>query len=539
MIVPPPDEEPWPTLGAGVCEWIESSLVFGPGDLRGQPYVLNPEQKALVYRMYEVCPEGHERAGKRRFNRVGISLRKGLAKTEFAAAIAAAELHPDAPVRLSGWRTVKGKREPQGQGVTDPYIPMVADTKAQTEELAYYALYVMIGESPQIARDFDVGLARVMRRGGDGKAVALAAAPNARDGARTTFQHFDETHRHTMPRLRQAHRTMNANLMKRPYADPWSLETTTAPSPGTGSVAEATMDYARLILAGEKQDQRLFFFHREAGPQHDISTRKGLRAAIIDASGPSGSAWSDIEGIASQWDDPTADFSYLERVWLNRLVNVADTAFAADKFRALARPGQQIPAKSLVTLGFDGSRYNDETALVATEVATGHQVVAGRWWNEKAAAEWEVPAAEVDGAVAEAFERWEVWRMYADPYFWESHLAKWAGLYGEKRVVEFRTTRLRLMTDALQAYARAIEHEELTFDGSEAFWRHVGNARKRFTNYTSEDGQKLWLIQKERPDSPFKIDLAMAGCLSWQARLDAVAAGPVQTKQGPNLAGLE
>jgi hypothetical protein len=35
----------------------------------------------------------------------------------------------------------------------------------------------------------------------------------------------------------------------------------------------------------------------------------------------------------------------------------------------------------------------------------------------------------------------------------------------------------------------------------------------------------MWTIQKDRHDSPRKIDLAMAGCLSWEARRDAIKAG--------------
>jgi hypothetical protein len=40
----------------------------------------------------------------------------------------------------------------------------------------------------------------------------------------------------------------------------------------------------------------------------------------------------------------------------------------------------------------------------------------------------------------------------------------------------------------------------------------------------------MWLIAKDRPDSPRKIDLAMAGCLSWEARGDAVAAGALRKR---------
>jgi hypothetical protein len=42
-----------------VCEFIEQNLVFGPGDLRGQPAQLDDEKRAFVYRLYEVYPKGH------------------------------------------------------------------------------------------------------------------------------------------------------------------------------------------------------------------------------------------------------------------------------------------------------------------------------------------------------------------------------------------------------------------------------------------------------------------------------------------------
>src|SRR5947209_6936026 len=105
VMIPPPDPEPWPTLGPDVCAFIEGHLCHGPGDLLGQPVKLNNEQRAWIYRLYEIHPEKAERrkkrviiseshpmAGKRRFQRGALSLRKGSSKTEFAAWIAAVEL---------------------------------------------------------------------------------------------------------------------------------------------------------------------------------------------------------------------------------------------------------------------------------------------------------------------------------------------------------------------------------------------------------------------------------------------------------------
>src|SRR6185436_11374793 len=110
-----------------------------------------------------------------------------------------------------------------------------------------------------------------MRIRGDGKAVSMAGAPNARDGARTTFQVCDETHWWTLERLKRAHQTMLANVPKRKIADAWTLETTTAPEPGSGSIAEATMEYAQAVDSGFVKDERLFFFHRQASDDHDLT----------------------------------------------------------------------------------------------------------------------------------------------------------------------------------------------------------------------------------------------------------------------------
>jgi phage terminase large subunit-like protein len=521
------DTERFPSLGGQVCNFIESYLVHGPGDLRGSPIKLDEEKRALIWRMYEIYPQGHEHAGRRRFKRAAISLRKGSAKTELGALIVAVELHPEGPVRCDGF---DAQGLPVGIGVIDPYIPMVAYTEEQSDELAYSALKVIL-EYSQVAEAFDIGLERIMRINGDGKAVSLSAAPDARDGARTTFQLFDETHRMNMPRLRQAHKTMLANIPKRYLSDAWTLEITTAPAPGENSVAEATMDYARQVADGKIKDSRLFFFHRQASDQHDLTTPEGVRAAVIEASGPV-AEWSDIDGICEQWRDPTSDKAYLERVWLNRLVRSSERAFDMLAYDKLADADYMPPNGDMITLGFDGARWHDATAVVGTHVETGFQMLLGLWERPELAAdgEWEVPADDVDGVVAEAFQRWNVWRMYCDPPYWESTVAGWAGRYGEKRVFEWWTNRQKPMAYAIKSYANAIVTGELLHDGNPHLRRHLGAAVRRNLRIRDEEGLPLWTIYKERPDSPFKIDAAMAGILSWEARNDALTAG-VKTRK--------
>jgi hypothetical protein len=536
ILYPPNDARPWPTLGPQVCAWIEETLVHGPGDLFGEPVQLNDEIRAWLYRFYEVEPpqlltrkagrtvkSRNPRAGRRRFERCVLSLRKGSSKTELAAWIAAAELHRHAPVRCVGFS--KHGQPLQGTGVTDPYIPMIGSTEEQVEELAYGALRRILEEST-VAADFDIGLNRIMRRAGDGKAEAVASTPNARDGARTTFQHCDESHRLVLDGQKRAWSVMLANLGKRPMADPWALETTTAPEPGGGSVAEGTMDYVlKLMATAEPADSRIFFYHREASQKHDLATKAGLRAAILEASGPYIAKWTDVDRIMRRFEDGDADRAYAERVWLNRRVQASAKAFDAALWATLVRPEYAPKKGAMIALGFDGSRYEDATGLVATELDSGYQFVVGSWEKPETQAAWEVAVAEVDGAVADAFARWTVVRMYCDPPKWESWVATWAGRYGDKKVFEWWTNRRKPMAFAIRSYLGAMQAGELSHEDSPVFARHIGNACRSPTNLVDDQEQPLWVLRKERPDSPHKIDLAMAGVLSWEARNDSLAAG--------------
>lgn len=531
-----PELEPvdgrFPSLGPQIVDWMQQNLVHGPGDVRGEPYRLDREKKGIIYRLYEVFPQGHPQEGRRRFKRGAISVRKGWAKTELGAAIVAAELHPDAPVRCLGF---EDDGTPIGEGVRDPYIPMVAYTEEQSEELAYGALLVMLGEGP-LSDDFDLGLERIIVIGEDGrpagKAVALATAPDSRDGARTTFQLFDETHRLALPRLKEAHQTMQANLPKRKKADAWSLEVTTSFAPGEGSVAEGTHNYAKLVADGKISDSRLFFYHRQATDLHDLTTPEGMRAAVVEASGPA-AEWTDIDGIVELGLDPQTDRRYWERVWLNRIVIGSDQAFDVLRWDELTdndHKDWKPPAGELITLGFDGSRTNDATAIVGTHVPTKRQFVIGVWERPRSSPpDWEVPVEEVDQAMDAAFQRWDVAAAYCDPYWWETWVSNWTGRFGKRRgrmrVIEWHTNRPKTMAYALRAFSGAIRAGEVTHDGNETLRSHLGNARRHELNIYDQDDQRLWVIRKERVDSPFKIDAAMAACLSWEALRDVVSVG--------------
>lgn len=523
LIVPPLDESPWPTLGPQVCDFLEERSVYGPGSLKGRPYKITTEFRAVLYRAYEIYPQGHALEGRRRFERVGISERKGKAKTEKAAQVAYAELHPEAPVRFDGWDAYGN---PVGRPVANPFIPMLAYTKEQSDELAFSVLLTICTEGPD-ADLFDAGLGRIIRLGlngrDDGKAIGLAGSPGALDGARTTFQFFDETHRMVLPRLKEAVETMMANLPKRPLEDPWAMFATTAGALGEHSVAEDMHEEAQSIARGEITDPTLFYFHRDASPGHDLDTIEGRVAAISEATGPDGEFGpGQFQSIARHWDRPKADKQYLERVWLNRWVASSATAFDVALWNKPERAGPKLKRKSLVVAGFDGARFRDSTGIVLTDIETGRQQRWALWERPADVDDWEIDEAEVTESVRQMMREFKVHKFYCDPPHWTSTVGDWSQEWPDV-VREFWTAKRTQMAWAVRAYQEAIRTGAVTHDGDEDFATHIANAGRKDVEIFDDEGQKLCLLRKIHDDR--KFDLAMAGCISWRAYLDAQGKG--------------
>lgn len=552
LVVPGPDPEPWPTFGEQVCDFIEERAVYGPGSLQGMPYVIDPEFRAFIYRASEVYPrivtkafagsgpglhvrDPHPWAGRRRFKRVGLSVRKGLAKTEKEAQLVYVHIHPDGPGRCDGF---DAHGNPVAAPIRAPYVPMLAYSLDQVEELAYGALKYIIENGPD-GDLFDVSLERALRLDewgrADGGAWPLAQSPDSRDGARTTMNAFDEPHRLYMPRHLKAHETMDANLPKRPLDDPWSLYVGTAGELGQKSVAENLHTEAEMIRDGKIKRADLFYLYRTDDGGHDLEVKAERMKAIAEATGPTGE-WGpgQFDDIASKWDRPNADTGYLERVWLNRWVKSGEQAFDVKRWKDLKFVGgipdaelrPRIPKGALVGVGFDGARRRDSTGIVVTDLMTGTQECFARWERDLDDDDWEVPEDEANQAVDEVFSTYEVWRMYGDPPYWVTEMGVWAGRH-KGLVEEWWTNRYKVMAYAIRAYREAMGSGAVGWSSEHPFaadlTTHIGNAGKKDTNFLDDEGKALFILDKIHPDR--KFDIAMAAVLSWQVFLDATKAG--------------
>lgn len=512
-LVVPDREDAWPSLGPQVCDFIEDMLVHGPGDVLGEPIELTGEEQEFLYDMYQVFPRGHERAGRRRFKTEVYSRRKGARKTELGAWVAITESYPEAPVRCGGWRQFEGTWVPVGRPVTDPFIPMVATVKDQVEELAYGSVYAILRHKRcPLVDEYSVTLERTSHLREGGEIRPMTSAPDARDGARTSFQHFDEPHLFKSARLRGTVTTMMGNVPKRVEADAHSLFTSTMFGPGEGSALEEIWTTAVQVFEGKLEDSSLLYDHRQAREKsYDLSVDEQLRAAIVEASGDA-IGWADVESIfwlCRKWIQQGLE-NRARRYWLNQARRTADKWHPVvdlweDRKVDPEHDGKLPPPPdgTEVVLFFDGSYNRDSTALIGATVDRVPYVFEVAVWERTVASppSWRTPRGEVMDTIGESMGRWTVVELAPDPYGWHREVEELEQTYGET-VVRFETNQPKRMGTACDDFEQATVDGELVHDGSEVVGRHLGNCVP-----VVRRGHRV--VTKESDDSPYKIDAAI------------------------------
>jgi hypothetical protein len=531
----------FPTLGYLVGEWIEAHCVIPDRATAGQPLRLSDEQYNHLLWQYRLRPDAtyHPDRPAAPFVYVGSVLVRSQkwGKGPFSSARICAQAV--GPVLFAGW---DADGEPVGMPWATPHIQVAAVAEDQTDNI-WRALKPMIELGPLADMIPDTGLERINLPGG-GLIEPVTSQALTRLGARSTYVELDEPHlmtkRNGGDRLADTMRRNVAGMGGR-----WSA---------TGNAYDPSEHSVEQIDVESKLPNVYVDFPQS--PAGSWSNKRERRRILKFAY--RGAPWVDVDRIEAECDRLAAkgDPAQAERFYGNRVVSGSDMAFDVQtRWAPLARPDQRVEAGRVITLGFDGSRVQDATGLVATDVETGHQFVLGAWVRPVDLPEdepWEVPDDEVDQAVAHAFATWDVWRMYGDPPYWETALDRWAGVYGSERVVRWWTNRDRPMAFALKAWRNDMRAGVLSHDGNPVLAEHIGNAVKKWTKIrdeeTVEDGtdgaaravlrEFLWLIRKESPRSRRKIDLAMAACLSWEARGDALRAGALARPDRSSFAFL-
>lgn len=377
-----------------------------------------------------------------------------------------------------------------------------------------------VRRSVPLAHRVDVkrGYREIRSRNHNGRIRVLAADVDTADGVIPTLALVDELHRH---------KSMGLYGIFRDGLGPREGQMITISTAGEHEVSPlGTMRQAALSLPNieredayvrAESDDGAYVMHEWAcARDDDLDDMK-----VVKRANPA--SWQTIPALRARHQSPSMLTWQWARFACGLWVSSEEWWVAGEEWHALASH-ERFRDGDMITVGFDGSRTGDATALVGCRLEDGLlQLLAS--WEAPLGVPWEVPIDQVDAALYDAMERYRIVRGYFDPPLWRSEIEAWAREYGDHAVQKFDTTKVR-MVGAVERFRTDVTARTLTYAGSEVLTRHVLNAQVKEAR-----GGGYWL-SKERPGSPNKIDAAIAAVLAYEARADALAAGEMRRPSG-------
>ncbi|MFG3343383.1 terminase [Glycomyces sp. NPDC048151] len=523
-------------VGLAAIKWAHQHLYF-PED-PDLPWRYTPEQLRFILWWYATDPaKGHRFVWRRGiFQRV-----KGAGKGPLGAALGLTELlgpcRPKWDPRRREWTAARADAA---------WVQLAATSYDQTAN-TFDMARGMIGDRSEIdGMPVDCGQTRILA--GPTKArklLPVTSEAKTLEGSRPSFVLADETHLWTSSD--GGHRlaaVCRRNLGKSKHGMARMLVTTNAHMPGMDSVAERDYETYQAQQEHRARTTGILFDSIESSyPVLDLGDEAELRAALADCRGDA--TWLDVDRIVQEIYDLTVSPDEARRFYLNQIVAHSDSWVEPKQVDA-AVVDDRIQDGRIVALGFDGSKSNDATALVAVDVETGLVELLGCWEKPDMPGhqDWSVPKPEVEAAVARAFTRFRVAAFACDMAYWEPYVEIWAETYrddvftgmGAKGLLNFdmrSTRRLAEFTIRAEATETAFGAGTMRLSRDPALVRHLKNARRRPNAYGIGLG-------KESRQSTHKIDAAVAMIIALQARHVALEKGVLakwRTRTG-TLVGL-
>jgi hypothetical protein len=465
--------------GWDVLDWAYGVLP-SPSD-RSQPLVLTDEQAEFVVAFYEIDPDGVYT-----YRRAALQGAKGLGKSPLGAVIALAEFcGPVAPAV--------------------PWVQIAANAEEQAYSNVYALLWALLSENDAKAAGelgIDLGRGRLYLKSNPGaKLEAVSSAWGTREGQRVTFALADETH--TWLKSNGGHRLARVLRRNAAKVDGRVLELSNAHELGEESIAELT--------EGEAGHPGVLFVARrpsvEPSPEMSDEQLLGLLEEVY-----AGAPWVDLPRLLREVRDPGAPFAESLRFYFNLpsaglLAAVDPIIWAARKTTRTLQDGERIG------LGFDGSLSHDATALVACTHDGFLVPLAIEERPGNADEGWTIDRRVIARALEDAFDRFDVGYLYADPWHWRDELDEWGARWPD-RVVEYPTNSNAKMAPVVDRFRTGIAENRITHASDEAFTQHVLAARLRKVG-RDEDGRGRYTLEKAGPGR--LIDACVAAVLAVEA----------------------
>jgi hypothetical protein len=293
------------------------------------------------------------------------------------------------------------------------------------------------------------------------------------------------------------------------------LATTNAYDPGAESVAEqveaAAVAAPGIMVYGPQYEAKV-----EDLTDH-AALRAGLDRAYRDA------PWVDVDRVLADCLDPDMPAEDVHRFHLN-VNQAADSVLATSP--PVTDPPDVLEPGAPIALGFDGSRTQDATALVAVHMVTGVAYLVDYWerpFGLPKRSTWEVPRVEVCESVERVFARWNVARMKADPSHWQDELAGWQNRWGRDVVDRMPVWMQSVVDQAVEATQVGLESGAVTLDGSKD--AEVLRAQVQWCRVPRRTVGSRTLRSLAKPEDGGRIDAAAALTYAVQARMEALSKG--------------
>jgi phage terminase large subunit-like protein len=519
---------PEKTLGWDILNWWAEYVKTPGGDYAGDCFMPTDEQARFTLWWYAVDENGFF------IYREGVLRRlKGWGKDPYAAALALAELC--GPVAFSHF---DASGEAIGKTRHAAWIQIAAVSQDQTKN-TFRLFPVMI--SKDLKRDYGLEVHKfLIYSAAGGQIEAVTSAPASMEGNRPTFVIRNETQWWGAGPGGEANdgrmmaEVIEGNVTKMAAAR--SLSICNAHIPGYDTVAERDYDYWQSVESGQAVNVRMLYDALEAPadtPVSEIPSEKEdpegylegvqkLREGVEIARGDS--HWLPVEEIVMSVLDTKNPITESRRKFLNQVNAHEDSWVSPQEWDrlALTDPVFALKPGDKITLGFDGSKSNDWTALVACRVSDGCLFMV-QVWNPTKFPNDEVPRDDVDATVRSCFERYEVVAFRADVKEFEAYVDRWGEDFRKKIKVnaspnnpiafDMRGQTKRFAFDC-ERMLDAVLEREVFHDGNPVLRQHVLNARRYPTTYDAIS------IRKASKDSSKKIDAAVCCVLAYGARQD-------------------
>lgn len=502
------------TLGYGGARWLETILIQPNGPMAGKPFRLTPRQFRFLLWWYAFDADGRWL-----FGHGARRLAKGSGKSPFAAVLSLLEFCGPVRIDRRDDRLPGGAR---GRPADMPWVQIAATAESQTKN-TMRMVRAFAHKKSKIVADYGLDVGKtVYYKVPEGTLEVITSSVTASEGAESSLVVADETE-HWIPSRGgpELASTLEDNLAKSASR---LLETSNAWVPGAESVAEGTWDAWILQEEGKLQPAagQILYDAVIAPPGTDVDDYDSLKSALEFVY--SDCPWVDVDTIIKRIWSPKASLSESKRKYLNWPTVAEDAWITPDEWSLLSAPRPIDPTEEIV-LFFDGSKSRDATAVVACCVSDGHVFVPS-WtggptiWEPDPSHDTEdvVPAGDVDLALTQIFELFNVVAFFADVKEWESFTkVEWPRRFSEQlRVLAVPAGKdpqpiawdMRSHTrDFTLAAELALDEivgstsqdRKFTHDGNPILHRHVTNMRRRPNQWGVSVG-------KESPDSAKKID---------------------------------